>query len=431
MSQYSDQEIDLRPYVEAVLGKWYWILGLGLLAGLLAYGATALLVSPAYQATALVSITEPRQRVQFDPRIVSVEENQPLRAYPEIAVSDDLLATLQEQVPEARAFTLQQLRAMLKASPGSDPSLLKLSARNKDPQTATTIANEWAKLFVAWANTTYGDSSEEQLIFFEQRLQDAEEELDRANMELIQYQAQNRSVILENRLEALKQTHADLLAKQGEIGLLLQDIDSLLALDTTGRSNATSDQFTSLILKLRAFGGPPNNEFETFPWQLQVGTDAIGTGDQEDLQKQITDLQDSLAIQAERVVVALSEIEPQMLAVQQEKQEANALEALLLRNIEVAEDAHTALALTVEEKRITSQDTNTGVNLVSRSAVPTAPVGPRKTVNALAAATAVVLFSILFIVLYTWWRSDHLASDPQNGAKEIEDERLASSGHRA
>jgi capsular polysaccharide biosynthesis protein len=431
MSDNSDQEIDLRPYIEAVLSKWYWIVGLGLLAGLLVYGAISLLVAPTYQATALVSITEPRQRVQFDPRIVSVEENQPLRAYPEIAVSDDLLATLQEQVPEARSFTLQQLRALLKASPGNDPSLLKLSARNREPQTAAAIANGWAELFVAWANTTYGDSSEEQLIFFEQRLQYAEEELGRANTELIQYQAKNRSVILENKLEALKQAHADLLAKQGEIDLILQDIDSLQALDTSGSSVSTSDQFTSLILRLRAYGGPPNNEFETFPWQLQVGTDAIATFDQEDLQKQIGDLQDSLAIQAERVAASLSEIEPQILVVQQEKQEANALEALLLRNIEVAEDAHTALALTVEEKRITSQDTNTGVNLVSRSAAPTAPVGPRKTVNALAAAIAVVLFSILFIVVYTWWRSDQRASRPHSVAEGNEDERLAGSGNRA
>lgn len=61
-----EQEIDLRPYVEAVLSKWYWILGLGLLAGILADGASLLLLSPICEATTLVSVTDPRQRVQVD-----------------------------------------------------------------------------------------------------------------------------------------------------------------------------------------------------------------------------------------------------------------------------------------------------------------------------------------------------------------------------
>ena len=37
MSELVDQEIDFRPYIEAIIGKWYWILGFGLLAGILAF----------------------------------------------------------------------------------------------------------------------------------------------------------------------------------------------------------------------------------------------------------------------------------------------------------------------------------------------------------------------------------------------------------
>lgn len=410
MSEYSEQELDLRPYIEAVLDKWYWILGLGLLAGVLAYAATTLLVSPTYEATALVSITEPRQRVQFDSRIVSVEENQPLKAYPEIAISDELLATLQTELPEAGSFSLQGLRSILKAAPGSDPSLLKLTAKNESPETAALIANGWAELFVSWANSTYGDSSEEQLIFFEQRFKDAAVELQGADQALIEYQAQNRSTILENELEALEQTHADLLAKEGVINLLLQDIESLLALSqensTNGSTSAASDQFTALILKLRAFGGPPGDGETTFPWQLQINSDTFSADEGGDQEEQLLNLQASLGIQAESIEASLAEIEPRILAVQKEKQEANAMEALMLRNVEVAEDTHTALARTVEEKRITSQDTNTGVSLASRSAVPTAPIGPQRTRNALAAVVAGLLLAAAIIILITWWRAD-------------------------
>ena len=92
-----------------------------------------------------------------------------------------------------------------------------------------------------------------------------------------------------------------------------------------------------------------------------------------------------------------------MLAVQKEKQEANATEALLQRHVEIAEEAHSALALIVEEKRITSQDTNTGISLTSRSAVPSAPTGQRRSTNTLAAVIGVIILAILVIVVITWW----------------------------
>ncbi|MDX1416623.1 MAG: Wzz/FepE/Etk N-terminal domain-containing protein, partial [Candidatus Promineifilaceae bacterium] len=229
MSDYSDQEIDLRPYVAAVLSKWYWILGLGLLAGILAYAATSMLQAPVYEATALVSVIEPRQRVQFDPRIVTIEDEQPLRAYPEIAVSDDILMSLRNEVPALSSFTLQRLRAMIEATSGKDPSLLRLTARNRDPELASEVANNWAVQFVVWANRTYGDSSEDQLLFFEQQLNSSAEDLQLSEDALVEYQAQNRSAILDNELQALRQTHANLLAKKEEIELLARDLESLRA----------------------------------------------------------------------------------------------------------------------------------------------------------------------------------------------------------
>jgi capsular polysaccharide biosynthesis protein len=405
MSEYSEQEIDLRPYIDAVLSNWYWILGLALVVGIVAYIATSALVSPSYEATALVSITEPRQRLQFDPRIVTVEENQPLKAYPEIAVSDELLSILQAESPTAAAYSLQQLRSILKASPGSDPSLLRLSATYVDPETAAEIANDWAELFVTWANRTYGDSSEEQLTFFEESLDTAAVDLQVAEEALVEYQARNLSTIKLNELEALKKTHADLLAKEGEIELLFQDIDSLLALSQNSDSTA-SDQFTARILKLRAFGGPPSDAEVRVPWQLQVGTEALTADDAADSQEQIVNLRAALEIQAEQTTNAISALEPQILAVQEAWQEATATENLLISNIEVAQDTYTTLARAVDEKRITSQDTNTGVSLASRSAVPTSPTEPPTMRNALGAFLVVLLLAVAALVLLTWWRSD-------------------------
>ena len=239
-------------------------------------------------------------------------------------------------------------------------------------------------------------------------------------------------MILDNELEALEKTHADLLTKEGEIFLLSQDIESLLARSETNpdlANDTTGDQFAAFILKLRAFGGPPGAREVTFPWQLQINTDALVNNDEGDLEEQLLELQASLAIQAEQTSAALKDIEPKILAVQRDKQEANATESLMLRNVTVAEDTQTALARTVEEKRITSQDADTGVSLVSRSAVPAFPLGDRQSLIILAAVIAVSLLAIFIIILLTWWRSNENESSEHNTETGSTDDHATAAGY--
>ena len=216
-------------------------------------------------------------------------------------------------------------------------------------------------------------------------------------------------MILGNEFQALKQTHANLLAKEGEIKILSRDIESLLVTsqDELGRDSlATDDEFTTIILKLRTFGGAISSENVTSPYQLLLNTDTVATQNRNNPEEQVLNLQAVLEIQAEQTKAAIAEIEPQILSVQKEIQAANATESLMQRSIDLAKDTHTALARTVEEKRIPTQDTSTGVNLASRSSVPVSPIGPRKSFNALAAAMGVMFLAISIIILISWWRVD-------------------------
>ncbi len=407
MSDYSESDIDFRPYITNLLKNWYWILGLGLLAGVLAYFATGWLTSPSYEATALVAVSDLRQRVAFDPRIVTEAEEQAPRVYTEIALSDTVLANLREQVPGVSSLTLQHIRSMLSASPGSDPSLIRLVARNTDARLAADLANGLALELVAWANRAEGDIGLEELRFFEQQLAEAEGEVDTLSQALVDFQAGNRAALLENEFATLQRTHADLLGKQKDVDTLLRDIDSVLSV--AGENGATrpltaNDQFTALILKLRAFGGSTSAGSATLPWQLQISSgEATGEVDAT-LVQQITELRAALEIQAEQAETALAEIEPQLLAVQREREEANATQSQLRRDIDLAIETQTTLARTVEEKRITSADMNTNATVASLSAVPTSPTGPRQLFNALAAFVGVALLVTFAIITNTWWQ---------------------------
>lgn len=402
MSDISEQEIDLRPYVEALVDKWYWIVGLGVLAAVVAYGASMLL-TPTYEATALVAITEPRQRVQFDPRIQTVADNQPLQAYPDLALSDALLSKMLAQLPEDYELTLTALRKKLMAEPGRDPTLLMLTASDESPAKAAELANSWAGLFVDWANQIYGDQGDQQLLFFEEQLDEAGKKLKEADQALIDFQGQNRSYILENEILALQQTQADYLAKQRQANLILQDIDSLLA-QVNGSDQENVDQLAAILLQIRALGGVPNSTESTLPWQIQINVNGQSDLSQSDQEALLSNLRETLLVQSEQLDDRLAEIEPQILSVQEQKQEANSEENRLVRDFEVAEETYLTISRTVDEKRITSQDTTSGVMLASKTAVPENPTGPSNILLAIGAGLLGMVLATVLIILVTWWR---------------------------
>jgi uncharacterized protein involved in exopolysaccharide biosynthesis len=408
MSDYVEQEIDLRPYVTAVLDRWYWILGFGLLGALLGLGVS-LIMDPTYEATALVAVTVPRERVEFDARIQTVIDSQPLEAYPELARSDELLVALRDQLPDS-ALSLKELRDMTSASPGSDPSLINLTVEHNDPEFAAEVANLWATLFVQWANQIYGYQGDEQLVFFETQLEEAQTTLAAAEDALISFQARNRLAILENQLSAVQQTQADYLAKQRQTDLILQDISGLLSQEQGG--TADIDQLASVLLQVRALGGVPvGAEMGGSPWQLQLNVDGLSSAAPADQRAIILDLQDILLTQSDQINERLAALEPQILTVQEQVEAATVEEGRLTRDFEVAVETYTTLARTVDEKRITSQDTTSGVKLASRTAVPDEPSAPNVLLNAIIAGVAGVVLATLAVIGLSWWRTEQQTAE--------------------
>ena len=415
MSEYSDQEIDLRPYIEAILNKWYWVVGAGVVFALIGVGI-GLLRTQTFEATALVAITEPSQRVQFDPRIQTNFDSQPVDAYPELALSDQLLGDIINTLPENYDLSLTDLRKKLSAESGGDGSILHLTVSDDDPVQAAEMANIWAALFVDWANQVYSGQGGEQLSFFEEQLGEARNQLEKAEQELIDFQAHNRAYILENELLSLQQTQADFLAKQRQTELILQDIDSLL--DQAGSSGSSSgasvDQLASLLLQVRALGGVANRQESAMPWQIQINIDGQSNLSQEDQQAILSDLRETLLAQTGQLDERLAELEPQILSVQQQKQEASAKEERLNRDFNVAEETYTTLSRMVDEKRITSQDTTSGIRLASKTAVPEFPTGPRKILIAIGAGLIGAAIAVALIVGLTWWGSSLISTKSSN-----------------
>lgn len=365
-----EDEIDLRPYLEALLKNWKWILGAAILAAVVAFIASSLL-PPTYEATALVAVTKPGQLVQFDPRFEAVAETQPLKAYPELAASDQVLQELLKEVstiaPEINS--LEDLRRATEASAGDDPSILRLTVTYGEPQITADIANLWADLFVVRANEVFGNQGGEQLDYFASQQGSAAQELARAEQALIDFQARNRAGTINNQLNALQSTQANYLANQQKLTFLIADVQALreqLNRDAGNDAITVADQLTALFLQLKAFGAD-----NVTALQLQVDPAVtLASADRAEQIQFLDGLIETVSAQIAAIDTELGALEPQILALQQQKQETDTESNQLTRNYTVAEETYTALARKVEEERITSQDTSSGVRLASKTAVP-------------------------------------------------------------
>lgn len=394
-----EEEIDLRPYLEALFKRWYWIVGVALVAGVAALVLSSLL-PPTYEATALVVVTSPQQVVlysltqdTFDPNFSSVDEAMPLlRSYPELATSDEIMQQLLNNLdlPASEIEGVDELRRILQAEAGDDPSLLRLTAQYDDAQTAADIANTWAALFVPWVNNTYGVINDQRLRFFEMQLSNVTNDVEQAELELITFQATNRAVLLQNSLNSHTDTLADLLDEQQVLILLLRDTEQLKTQLTSFGENDEVNlayQLTALNLQLRTF----NAEIPTGV-QLQLEPEATLTGNNRQEQLNfLNTLQNSLIERQTQIEGELTTLEPKILTLQQELQTAVTEEQRLQRSLTKVQETYTALARRVDAERISTNDTSGGVSLASNSAEPQKPVAPRIFVNVI----VVCLFSLL------------------------------------
>lgn len=399
-----DEVIDLRPTIEGLLRYWWIVVGITLTIVALAIVVT-LLLPDRYEATTLVAITEPTQRLQFDERFQTIIEESPLlRAYPELSTSDELLVSLLEQLPsQVGVQTIPELRGLLAAEAGSEPGLVRLSAQHEDPEMAAVIANTWAGLFVEWANVLYGNGSSQQVAFFEEQLTDAQAVLETAEQDLVDFQERNRLLLLENELAALTELQLAYLADQQALTFILSDVRALRnQLQNTNSPSVTlADQLTALNLQIKAFGAESE-----FPLQFQLNSSEVpltSTSHAEQLE-----LLDSLALTVEdglaEIDVGLTALEPRMLEVQRVYQENLTENDRLVRNRDVAQETYLSLARKVDEERILAQDVSGGVRLASSAAVPIEPAGPGLLLTVLIAGVVGTALGLGVALFFVWWR---------------------------
>lgn len=141
-----EEEIDLRAYVAILIRRWRLIAAWTLIPALVVFIMCSFLPKE-YAASAIVAVSKPRYTLQFDPRIESVEAQVAIGAYLSLAVSDELIARVLQSSAGAPLIegvnNPEELREVLEASSGGDPSLVILKVKDTDPERAAAVANVW------------------------------------------------------------------------------------------------------------------------------------------------------------------------------------------------------------------------------------------------------------------------------------------------
>lgn len=396
-----EDEIDLRPYIDSLRHKWYWIVSTAIIFGLLAFLVSSLLPAK-YKATALI-IVHPNDVVQFDPRFREASENQTLTTLPELANSDAVIQSVYTKLPISSISNVDQLRQILAANWGSNTSLIRLTVSYTDPELTAEIAATWANVLIEKVNDVYNDYGEDQVQFYEEQLIDAGINLSTLEEELVSFQSENRGAVISNTLQAYNQRQVDYLSIQNNAALLQRDAQALYTLlsDQTTDSNLTfADQLTALALQMKLF-----NLETSVPVLLQPGEPLTLTTESKSQQLALLEnwleILESQSLQASE---GLASIEPLILDLQEQLQIINTEYDGLTRDLIIAQETYNALALKLEEEKIASQNTSRGISLASSPIVPNNPTGPNKMSNAIIAFFLGAFLAVFVIFTAEWWR---------------------------
>jgi capsular polysaccharide biosynthesis protein len=265
-----EDELDLRPYIVAILRRWKILIGFAVTTALIA-GAFTSTVPVLSSATANLLVVPASSQITFDSRFVTDEVSQ---------VSN---ATLQRQgmIALATSNTLEVLaRSSLSAElaqdyvlPGSllsavkvetDGDLVKIIAAAPQEGNAQVLAEAWAKSYQQLVDDLYNGDAElsdtvtaqltEAGLRYDQAQQDLEGFIAGSTLAELEQRITNLQNLLANAANADQQLYIDYLRRVREIELVIADARTLRDQVADGRADSLGNALAILSLRARSAG---------------------------------------------------------------------------------------------------------------------------------------------------------------------------------
>ena len=139
--QEDDIEIDLLEIVHLYLRKWWMIVGVGLLCGILAFGGTKLFLTPQYEASSMIYLLAKKNAITsaLDIQI----GNQMTADFATLATSRPVVEKVIKELK--LETTYEDLVKQIKITNPEDTQILRITVRDESPQMACDISNAMAE----------------------------------------------------------------------------------------------------------------------------------------------------------------------------------------------------------------------------------------------------------------------------------------------
>lgn len=139
-------EIDLWKLMMVYLERWKLLLVSGILAGALALGYTAMMITPMYRASVMVYVNNinANETIEYISASNLATAQQLVNTYVTIISSDTVLSKVAENVGDG--YTVEDIRRMMTASQVDETELFEVYISHPDPEMAAKIANTIANV---------------------------------------------------------------------------------------------------------------------------------------------------------------------------------------------------------------------------------------------------------------------------------------------
>ncbi len=313
-----EQEIDLRPYAQAVLRRWRWI-ATGVLAAVAIAVVLTLLQPRASRARATVLIDPVISQVvldgRFSERDTGLFTNPVTRrqALIDLASSGVLEARVLDQLGQSD-LKAGDLLPRVEVRATSD--LLTITATGKDAADAGRLAELWGKTYEDLVRELYGGGAfgveriDQELIDARARHAEARRAIDaflrQGDLARTSQEVTRLRELLVTSRKAHQALYTAYLSRTQELSLVLEDARIVRAQIERGEG-VPADALTTLVVRLRAAGGEqlPVDLTISNPETLAVGREAT-LSELERLTAIIESERDRLVRETQRVAAAIA-----------------------------------------------------------------------------------------------------------------------------
>lgn len=379
-----EDEIDLRVYIEVLIRRWKWIVGITVLIAVVA-GVISFLIPPTYESTANVFVLS--TGTTLNPQVLVSPQAQ-LTLLTSNVVAQRAIQSLGNKLSEEEKRVLlgtdPNISAVKVQPDTADKSLFKLTAQAKTGEKAKDIANAWAIAGAAEINDAHNQGLGLAVPDLQRKVDATAKEYQTSEDNLNRKRRELQIDILSQQLARVQSLLNNQFAEREAVKSALAQAQSLKTQVQQGQISVTAEMLLSLQSMATGGGGS---------YLVQLGQVTNPTKQQQLDQLDaviatLTSRQQALGISIDSVTKQVETLQVQL----NEKQ-------VMLTDLTVVRDTvkarYDATVAQLRSSELTSTVRQSPAHALTRELAPEFPVSPRKTMNVAIATAVGLLLSVL------------------------------------